>query len=933
MQDSFWEIALKIDELIKIGPVNFVMIEPLLDKEGIMMYFFKEALSKLDNPIPWLNPLEVKGFFNASKNPKPNAQQGSPYWEVMGYLENVAEKNKQKPVSDITESLINIINRVIEYRENGKRIVNFWTDYTIIKILSNTPSDFIEQKHLDFIRELLLPPRDLSFISSDIGKRFVSRLINDKAKPTLLDLLRILLDYKCIGSTLKPLMDEYWLSDMLEKNKEQIAKLCGVEAAKIALEKIKLLVEKNESAFGRGEIRTIKSTSQDEFYRSYDQILVYFVRDMYELSDAELIRSRIDELLKMKHPIFKRIAIHSINCHYSKLGELFWSLSINPLDESATKREIYELIRNNREYFGEKEIAKFHDWIGSINYSRFDYIEGKSEKEKVIESIRQFWLFALSDSLKDKEYAGIDDTGLFMGTGISDKIDENIEKYNNMTNSQISDDLKNLQKDTMSLIERSEIYDAIRSCAITHPEKFSSEMEYFKNVDMQYQSAILSGLYEAWRQGKMLNWSKLLAFSLEIIQREEFLNWIKPIYERNYKDWVISTIADLINEGTKKDDHAMDEKLLPKAEEILLFLVNNTESDVDKEEDIINTTINTAKGKIFEAIISYSLHFARINEKSKGKRWKPAIKEEFTKRLNRLFDKSLEFSVILGQFLPNLLYLDDEWVYDNIDRIFPKDNDLHWRIAFTGYLSYSRTLYKEIYSMLKEKGHYSNAITAKFADKYAMERCVQHICIGYLSDFEKIDDNESLINQLLNNKDPEKNPEQLTELINYLWRIRDNLKAQSKEKVKPLWKKMIEILTPKQNESAYREVISKTSNLLKLFDNIDDEMFELLKLSAKCSSEGYDLHNFITGLAIHVKKTPKYVGEIYIKLLESGTLPNYPEEAIQIIVENLYQEKEKEIADKICNIYGEKGLYFLKDTYVKHRENATKGDQNAANRR
>jgi len=917
MQDSFWEIALKIDELIKIGPVNFVEIEPLLDKEGITTYFFKEVLSKLDNPIHWLNLLEIKGFFDASKNPKPNAQQGSPYWEVMGYLENVAKKNIQQPVSDVTESLINIINRIIEYRENSKRIENFWTDYTILRILSNTPSDFIEQKHLDFIRELLLPPRDLSFISSEISKGFVSRLIKDKAKPSLLDLLRILLDYKYIDNILKPLMDEYWLSDMLEKNKEQIAKLCGVEVADIALEKIKLLVEKNESEFGRGKIRTIESTFQDEFYLSYSQILVYFVRDIYELSDADQIRSRVGELLKMKHPIFKRIAIHSINRHYNKLGELFWNLSINPLDDIVVRYETYELIRNNRMYFSEQEKIKFRNWIESIDYSRFDYMEEKSEKDKVIESVKQYWLSALSDSQKDKEYTGIDDTESFSGSAISTRINESIEKYNNMTNSQISDDLNNLQKGTMSLIERSEKYDEIRNYAITHPEKFSSEMEYFKNVDMQYQSAILGGLYEAWRQNKMLNWPELLDFSLDIIKEKEF--WNQTILEdgRDYKDRIISAIADLIDEGTKKDDHAMDTNLLTKAKEILLILVNNTKSEVDKEEDIINTTINTAKGKIFEAIISYSLYFARINEKPKGERWIPAIKEEFTKRLNRLSDKSLEFSVILGQFLPNLLYLDDEWVYDNIDRIFPKDNDLHWRIAFTGYLSYSRTLYKEIYSLLKEKRHYSKAITAKFADKYAMERCVQHICIGYLSDFEKIDDNESLINQLLNNK----NPEQLTELINYLWRIRDNLKAQSKEKVKPLWKRMIEILTPLQNEPVYREVISKTSNLLELFDNIDEEIFEWLKLSAKCSSEGYNLNYLITALATHAKKTPKYVGEIYIKLLESGTLPYYPQEAIQDIVESLYQEKERKIADKICNIYGEKGLYFLKDTYVKHRNN------------
>ena len=105
-------------------------------------------------------------------------------------------------------------------------------------------------------------------------------------------------------------------------------------------------------------------------------------------------------------------------------------------------------------------------------------------------------------------------------------------------------------------------------------------------------------------------------------------------------------------------------------------------------------------------------------------------------------------------------------------------------------------------------------------------------------------------------------------------------------------------------------------------------MFELLKLSAKCSSEGYDLYYFITALAIHVKKTPKCVGEIYIKILESGILPDYPEEKIQDIVETLYQEGERELADRICNIYFMKGSYILlKEIYEKHRNDATKGDE------
>ena len=46
------------------------------------------------------------------------------------------------------------------------------------------------------------------------------------------------------------------------------------------------------------------------------------------------------------------------------------------------------------------------------------------------------------------------------------------------------------------------------------------------------------------------------------------------------------------------------------------------------------------------------------------------------------------------------------------------------------------------------------------------------------------------------------------------------------------------------------------------------------------------------------------------------------EKKIQDIVETLYQKGEKELADRICNMYFMKGSYtLLKEIYEKHRNN------------
>lgn len=92
-------------------------------------------------------------------------------------------------------------------------------------------------------------------------------------------------------------------------------------------------------------------------------------------------------------------------------------------------------------------------------------------------------------------------------------------------------------------------------------------------------------------------------------------------------------------------------------------------------------------------MINYSLRFARLSQKKGRKRWVEDIKRYFTKCLDRDFEgSSFEFSVTVGEYLANLYYLDNKWVFENINRIFPKDDEEHWKAAFVGYLFTSSML-------------------------------------------------------------------------------------------------------------------------------------------------------------------------------------------------------------------------------------------------
>jgi len=296
-------------------------------------------------------------------------------------------------------------------------------------------------------------------------------------------------------------------------------------------------------------------------------------------------------------------------------------------------------------------------------------------------------------------------------------------------------------------------------------------------------------------------------------------------------------------------------------------------------------------------------------------RWIDDIRADFTKRLDRRVEPSFEFSVIVGEYLPNLYYLDEKWVIDNLNEIFPKDNDFYWQAAFTGYLFYSVQVYKILYFLLRKNNHYAKAIETNFVDPHVTERLAQHICIGYLEGWEKLEDHDSLISNLIGKG----NTNHLSEIVNFLWMQRDNPTLKLKEKIKPLWKLLFDMCFKNEQNSEFQKIISNLSKWLSLIDEIDEKTLGWLMLSAKYIQTDFNTTGFIEYLLEHAPKTPERVGQVYINMLDFGIYPDYKIEDIQEIVRILYNKGQKEIADRICILYLRKGYDFLEPIYERHR--------------
>ena len=924
---SYLNLLSRLDRILAYkAPTDDIMgtLSNLLESDARRAYFFKE----LKYPT-WLEPLKETGWFNPEENPLPYEAPDNPgyyrtpVWYALEYVEKVAH-HPECPV----DVLVGIVNTIVDYiNDTGKRIENDSTNRRLIEIIGTFPIDRIEHKHISFMSTAL----KYGWVSRTISEIILPKLLSEREKDLSLDLLKVMFDARVVNHRIRPAMEEYWLKEAIKQQEQAISELCGFEAALIVRDQMRTLVAKGVHSFD-----TIERIEVEPSYgrrQRYAELLVRFTCRLFHLVSPDSIAETVKSLLKEggavernyqdakgSSAIFGRIALNTITHHYDHLKRLFWEWKGNPLEERELKPQFYQLIETHCLNFDESEIEQILHWIESDQYY-------KVVEEKVAAVYKREWLTALMETRNKKVIAAYQkyeqiNPKRIESPGLSHPIKIGYEEISmmaaaelsDMSNAEIAQYLNDFQEEQYwadSTPHR--LLKALRECVTANPQRFTDDLQPFQGVRYQYQHSILFGLLNVWRDKREFNWSAVLEFIHQILSSEQF--WTEYSEKPpNYRDWIISTTADLIAEGTRDDKHAFDAQLLPIAENILMVLVEKVEPSVFTLEDLSSEVLDSVRGKVFSAMVQYALRYARINNPKQNIRWPQVIREDFTKRLDRSVEPSFEFSFTLGHYLPNLLYLDEEWVVNNIGHIFPQRDESHWQAAFSGYLS-CFLISEYLYSLLKKHEDYQKALNTDFTDQKVLGRLIEHICTGWIEDNETLNDEDSLIYQLINSG----NPELLSEIVDFFWKQQYDTPDKVKSKVKPAWRALIKGLSQKNSEAEYREILGSLSSWVELIDKIDAETLKWLKLSAKYVERGFNSASFVEALREHVPQTPKEVGEIYLEMLNNKIYPDYAPTDIQETIRTLYNQGYKEDADEICNLYAAAGFDFLRSLYEEYQ--------------
>lgn len=462
----------------------------------------------------------------------------------------------------------------------------------------------------------------------------------------------------------------------------------------------------------------------------------------------------------------------------------------------------------------------------------------------------------------------------------------------------------------------------LQTAVKSDPQRFSEGIHDFSSLPSIYIYHIYSGFYRAWEDRKDIHWENVITFMLQYVEDERFYANKLRIEEDNRADadWCIGIFSNLLQEGMENDGHCLDVGLLPKVKKLLMIFASHLKSENNgSNDDAVNASLNSTSGKILRALINYSLFNARKNLSNSEVKWESDVRDVFEKAFeNKVIDSIVSF----GIYYPQFIFLSTEWSENKLE-FFQTLKGKYWKAFWSGYLFSNYIPNKEDYS--KYLAHYRRAIKTDDNDERLNRgRITQHITSFYFFGYDDLN-SSSLVNEFCE----QANAPIISRFINYVGNQKDYLsllkteeeKVEFENKIITLWKFLIKRFEKQQDEEG-RELLSELLDLLSLMSELNSKITELILVSSPIIANSYRLVSLLDNLLRLCNSgfseiTAKYAGKI-IASLPVGSLPLYDNREVKDILVFLFENKQKDIANKFCDDkvrLGDESFSVLIDKY------------------
>lgn len=978
---------MKIDDIIsKRDPKHsdLITLKRIINQNVNQNYFW----SKL-NQSKWLPILNEEGFFEILlKKSVTNDTLYITQSFVSEYLLNVAEKYPSQVIeiikatdTDNDRVIWNFvrIGLVLNAQDTSKLVpvVKKWMDK--LKIHSTLfDSEIIKWiKHLSDARQFDASFRLLKLLTTPKIQK-PTRKIDDEVE-------------KILGKNRPkpaPAIEYYYLQQLLSKGLNKLVEHDPSKLSRIlqsALEK-SISIEYRHIKGGLDLSYIWRAAIEDhpqnyEHYELNDALLVALRNSTEEIVKQDLASGMIviEEYLKHKYSIFRRLAIHLLRLNYESYSDFIRRFIKNKklLKQTDISHEYFILLRDIFEKLGFSERKFIIDSIREIESCdrkakleiqqkqiRYQHLEKLHFFEKYLEGEDKIYY----DQLK-QEFHGekLRDTAVYHESYYGEKSPLTIDEIENKNLPELWDYFKTFRKTKKGFgspsIEGLARYFA--SAVKKDPYKYlKSDLNNLITINPTYSYWFLNEITETFKSQK---YEELIQFIPDLLNLINKLIRIENIpnkfteemginftgVKRRALDFIQMTIKSSQN-GTI-DIIAYKDIIWEMIEYLCYYKFDPDDMGENKKEklDPYTSAINSVRGNALISAIDYALWYASQTKDNYSLEDKFPNRFEGEKRIqdlledkliNKQDDPSLAIHSVYGVYFANLAYLNFNWLKSNLNNIFPneKEKEVYWQTAWGGFINASR-FYSDLYKLLQpqffravdylSKG--MKLVPSGFG-RSPEDALSEHLIVACLN----LKDDIRKKNSLLRKFAEAKNNPSATHAVQFIANLAKDQRIffdDPELKVKSFWPQAkafweirinsvnqeIEKKARKKEDQFDREFSRYISWLDDLPENVTLKQLEpLLFETIKINQRGWQLPDFITYLSRQSEKYPLIAIRLFEKLMHTKA-PMYfyqgKEKEIERILENAVETEKPEAyyyADYITNTFGEWGNYYFKDFWM-----------------
>jgi len=637
---------------------------------------------------------------------------------------------------------------------------------------------------------------------------------------------------------------------------------------------------------------------------------------------------------------FRRVAFYVIGENWEVVKPLFWEQvkeddSKHFLSNHQFDKDLYEVLNKNQMLLNGEEIKLLQNIVdkgpqddnddSDPKYSDYWKLRWYSALRNVEPFKSNYDQVSQLQNLTNEHYENLGKVITRSGSVSPFSIDEILLK----SNEEIVKYIHSFKpKDRWEEPTIDGLSGALGKAVENEPQRFSDEIELYKDVYYIYAYHMLNGFREAWKNKRPFNWEKVLNFAKDYIASDKFYSGQLSLQNDGWgatPDWVVGSIGNLLTEGLQSDSNAFDLELLPTAKDIIKTIVATLKSVEDfKQTNIEYPTysINSTAGKILRTLLDYSLRRARnLKPDDNSPKWEAdiiALFEDTSKK------GIIDGYILTGWYFQQFYFLDKEWLTNQVKKNYELE-DKYWLPFLGGFAFGNPPFNKDIYHLFYP--HYERAIKSNVEIKCSYDHgIIRHIVVFYFWGFEDLK-SDGLLLMLLNNA----KPSSTVELINFVWRQEGYLKSLSaceadkfEEIVFNLWNYLASKYENTKDEEE-QNILAGLSNLLVFVPELNERYTGLVLKSSVLSATHFHSHYLIENLSkLRTKgeaaEAAKFIGQILNSIPLQDDFSTIDNKHIIDLVTFLYDNGQKIIADEFCNKLTKQGHEFLIPLHNKYKE-------------